>query len=191
MGALALGELVAYISASAAGVTFRPFGVLQGIQADNWISLLTVAVVLAITLVVYLYFRQNAIRQTSGSMRASAASNAASRYAYGVMYGTLSMMFVVSLVLVFTLGENVMFLVPFALAVIAMVLWHLTSLKIWLLAAIAVVILQAVSFLYALYMALTIGALGVVVMLAVLDAMVLITLSDLYLSSQHIKKNKK
>ena len=84
-----------------------------------------------------------------------------------------------------------MFLVPFALAVIAMVLWHLTSLKIWLLAAIAVVILQAVSFLYALYMALTIGALGVVVMLAVLDAMVLITLSDLYLSSQHIKKNKK
>ena len=191
VGALALGELVAYISASAAGVTFRPFGVLQGIQADNWISLLTVAVVLAITLVVYLYFRQNAIRQTSGSMRASAASNAASRYAYGVMYGTLSMMFVVSLVLVFTLGENVMFLVPFVLAVIAMVLWHLTSLKIWLLAAIAVVILQAVSFLYALYMALTIGALGVVVMLAVLDAMVLITLSDLYLSSQHIKKNKK
>lgn len=191
VGVLALGELVAYISASAAGAVFRPFGVLQGIQGDNWISLITVVAVLAITLLVYLNFRQNAVRQTSGSMRASAASNAASRYAYGVLYGTLALMFILSLVLVFTLGENVMFMVPFALAVIAMVLWHLTSLKFWLLAAIVIMILQAVSFLYALFMALTIGALGVIVMLAFVDVMVLIPLSDLYVTSQHVKKNKK
>ena len=45
---------------------------------------------------------------------------------------------------------------------------------------IAFVLLHAFSFLYALTMALTIGAFGAVAMLAFLDMMVLIPLADLY-----------
>lgn len=191
VGVLALGELVAYITSSVAGVTFRPFGVLQGIQADNWVSLLTVLAVLAITVVVYFSFRTIAVRQTSGSMRASAASNAAIRYAYAVLYGTLVLLFIISLVLLFTVGENIMFMAPFTFAAVAMILWHLTSIRFWLLAGIVLIILQAVSFLYALYMALTIGALGAVAMLAFMVVMVLIPMSDLYMSYQYVKKNKK
>jgi hypothetical protein len=44
-----------------------------------------------------------------------------------------------------------------------------------------VILLHAFSFLYALSMALTIGALGAVAMIAFLDMMVLIPLCDLYL----------
>ena len=47
--------------------------------------------------------------------------------------------------------------------------------------AVSFVLLHAFSFLYALTMALTIGAFGAVAMLAFLDMMVLIPLADLYL----------
>ena len=53
--------------------------------------------------------------------------------------------------------------------------------KIWLPCAIALILLHAFSFLYALAMALTIGAFGAVAMLAFFDIIVLIPLADMYL----------
>jgi hypothetical protein len=47
-----------------------------------------------------------------------------------------------------------------------------------------VILLHAFSFLFALSMALTIGAFGAVMMLAFLDFMVLIPMADLYLISK-------
>ena len=47
--------------------------------------------------------------------------------------------------------------------------------------AIGLILLHAFSFYYALAMALTIGALGAVMMLAFLDIMLLIPLADIYL----------
>jgi hypothetical protein len=64
------------------------------------------------------------------------------------------------------------------------ILWHVTSLKVWLLAAIVFILLHAFSFLFALTMALTIGAYGAVAMLAFFDLMVLIPLADLYLTER-------
>ena len=90
-------------------------------------------------------------------------------------------MFLLSLVLVFALGENMMFFIPLAVATLSIVLWHVTSLKFWLLAGIVVILLHAFSFLFALAMALTIGAFGVVLMLAFLDLMVIVPMADLYL----------
>ena len=58
----------------------------------------------------------------------------------------------------------------------------MTTLKLWIPVAAACVLLHAFSFLYALAMALTIGAYGAVLMLAFLDVMVLIPLGDIYLS---------
>lgn len=50
--------------------------------------------------------------------------------------------------------------------------------------AIALILLHAFSFLYALAMALTIGALGAVLMLAVLDVLVVVPLVDMYITQK-------
>ena len=129
----------------------------------------------------YVALRKKAIRQVAGSMRKSAAANAASRNAYDMLYGTLFLMFVLGLVLLFALGENLMFFIPLCFATLAMILYHLTTLKLWLVAAVGLILLHAFSFYYALAMALTIGAFGAVAMLAFIDLMVLIPLADLYM----------
>jgi len=130
---------------------------------------------------VYMNGRGKAVRKASGSMRANAASNAAAKFAGNQLYGTLALMFILSAVLLFALGENLMFLIPLAFATVAMILYRLTSMKFWILCAIFLILLHAFSFLYALAMALTIGAFGAVAMLAFCDFMVLIPLADLYL----------
>ncbi len=178
---LAIGELVAYVSALIAGARFKPFGVVQGVPFDNVVMILAMVVMVAVVVAIYFVTRTAAVRQTSGSMRASAASNAAEKHAFNMLYGTLMLMFVLSMVLVFTLGENLMFMIPLTCAAVAMILWHITSLKVWLLAAMVVIMLHAFSFLFALSMALTIGALGAVMMLAFCDVMVLVPLADIYM----------
>lgn len=188
IGVLAFGELVAYLSALAAGAYFKPFGVIQGIQADNIIMVVMTVLLVAASVFIYLNSKGTVVRQKSGSMRASAALNAATGYSLEVLYGTLALMTLLSIVLVFTLGENLMFLIPLAFATAALILWRLTSLKVWLLAAIVLILLHAFSFLFALAMALTIGAYGAVAMLAFLDLMVLIPLADLYLMPERVKK---
>ncbi|MBQ8499540.1 MAG: M20/M25/M40 family metallo-hydrolase [Bacteroidales bacterium] len=184
IGVLALGELVGYVSALVAGARFKPFGIVVGVPFDNVAMIVSTVILAAVTALIYLSVRRKAIRQTAASMRHSAGVAAAARNAYGVLYGTLFLMFVLSLVLVFALGENLMFFIPLFCTVIAMILWHVTSLKFWLLAAIALILLHAFSFLYALAMALTIGAYGAVAMLAFCDFMVLIPLADLYLTER-------
>lgn len=183
LGMLVLGELAAYICALIAGAKFRLFGVIQGVRFDNAAMISFVALMALVSGLVYISGRQRAIRRVSGSMRASAASNAAAKYASSILYGTLALMFLLSAVLLFALGENLMFFIPLAFATAAMMLYRLTSLKLWLLCAIALILLHAFSFLYALAMALTIGAFGAVAMLAFCDLMVLIPLADMYLST--------
>ncbi len=187
IGILAVGELIAYLSAVIAGARFKPFGIVQGVMFDNVVMLVSIMIMALLVILIYWSSRRNAIRQTSGSMRASAAANAASRFVYSQLYSVLALMFVLSAVLVFVLGENLMFFIPLAVASVAVVLWHVTSLKVWLLAAIFMILLHAFSFLYALSMALTIGAFGAVAMLAFLDLMVLVPLADLYM--MQTKKN--
>ena len=187
IGVLAFGELVAYLSALAAGAYFKPFGVIQGVEADNIIMLVMTIFLVVASVFLYLNSKRTVVRQKSGSMRASAALNAAAGYSLEVLYGTLALMTLLSLVLVFTLGENLMFLIPLAFAVLALILWRMTSLKVWLLAAIVTILLHALSFCYDIAMALTIGAFGAVAMLAFLDVMVLIPLADLYLMPERVK----
>ena len=182
LGVLAAGELVAYLAALAAGAGFKPFGIVQGVQWDNAVMIVSMALIALATVAVYIGRRKAAERSVAGSMRKNAAANAASRHAYDVLYGILFLMFVLSLVLVIALGENLMFFIPLFFAVVAMVLYHMTSLKLWLIAAVVLTLLHAFSFLYALAMALTIGAFGAVAMLAFLDLMVLIPMADIYLS---------
>ena len=183
VGVLVLGEAAAYLCALISGAKFKLFGIMQGIGFDNAAMISFVAIMAVVCAMVYVSGRQKAVRKVSGSMRASAASNAVAKYAANVLYGTLALMFILSAALLFTLGENLMFFIPLIFATAALVLYRLTSLKLWLLCAIALILLHAFSFLYALAMALTIGAFGAVAMLAFCDLMVLIPLADMYLSS--------
>lgn len=181
------GELIAYCSALISGAKFKLFGVIHGISFDNVAMIVSIVAMALICVMVYLRGRKAAVRKVSGSMRASAASNAAAKYAGNKLYGTLALMTVLSAVLLFTLGENLMFLIPLAFATAAVILYRLTSLKFWLLCAIALILLHAFSFLYALAMALTIGAFGAVAMLAFFDFMVLIPIADMYLTANRKK----
>lgn len=179
--ALAVGEGFAYACAAASGAKFKFFGIVQGVPFDNTAMILFAALLFAACVLVYRNGRTKAARAVSGSMRATAVSNAVSGYALTTLYGTLVLQFVFSAVLLGVLGENMMFFIPMAIASAALVLWRMTSLKVWLLAAIALILLHAFSFLFALSMALTIGALGAVALIALIDIMVIIPLADLYL----------
>jgi hypothetical protein len=180
---LVLGELIAYLCALICGAKFKLFGVMHGVTFDNIAMIVSTVLMAACIVLLYLRGRSAAVRKTSASMRASAAANAAARYAGNKLYGTLALMFILSAFLLFTLEENLMFFIPLAFGTIALILYRLTSLKIWLLAAIALILLHAFSFLYALAMALTIGAFGAVAMLAFFDFMVLVPMADMYLSA--------
>ena len=114
-------------------------------------------------------------------MRSSASVAAASHYAYNMLYGTLALMFILSAALLLALGENLMFMVPLAFATAGILLYRITSMRLWLLVAVFATLLHAFSFLQALSMALTIGAFGAVLMLAFIDLMMIIPLADLYM----------
>ena len=182
-GVLALGELIAYVSCAVSGASFKPFGVIVGVQQDNLIMLLSMIVIAVIAVVFYIFHRNSAVRLTAGSLRKNAAMNAAAHHAYDVLYGAMLPVLALNVALLFALGENMMFFIPLFCATVVMVLYHLTSLKLWLVAAIALVLLHALSFFFALSMALTIGAFGAVAMLAFFDLMILIPLADIYLLS--------
>ncbi len=184
IGVLAFGELTAYVSALAAGARFKPFGIVAGVPYDNIVMIAVTVIIALLSVMLYVMMRNKAIRMSASSMRHSAGVTAASRNALSVLFGTLFLMALFSLVLVLALGENLMFFIPLFCTVIGLMLWRATSMKFWLIAAIAFILLHAFSFLYALAMALTIGAYGAVAMLAFFDLMVLIPLADLYLTER-------
>ena len=188
VGVLLLGEGIAWLCSVIAGAKFKLFGIISGVAFDNAAMVASTAIMAVICVMVYVSGREKAIRQASGSMRASAVTNAVTRHAESLLYGTLVLMLVFSAALLFTIGENLMFFIPLTFAVAAMILYRLTSLKLWLPFAVALILLHAFSFLYALAMALTLGAFGAVAMLAFLDIMVLVPVADLYLTSKPSKK---
>ena len=181
--ALAAGEAFAYGCAASVGARFNLFGIVQGVPFDNKAMILFMVLLFAACVLTYIAARKKASRAVSGSMRASAVQNAVSTKALTTLYGTLTLLFVLSAVLLVAIGENMMFFITLTFAAAALILWRLTSLKVWLLAAIVAILLHAFSFLYALAMALTIGALGAYALIAVMNFMVLIPLADLYMMS--------
>lgn len=181
VGALVAGVLISFLCCLIAGAQFKPFGVIHGVQFDNIAMIVFMVLMVAGVVAIYWKGRSKAVRASMSSMRSSASATAASHYAYNILYATLSLMFILSAVLLIALGENLMFMVPLTFATVGLLLYRLTSLRFWLLAAIFATLLHAFSFLFALSMSLTIGAYGAVMMLAFIDVMMLIPLADLYM----------
>ena len=184
IAALVAGELVAFLSCCVTGVTFKPFGIVQGIPFDNAAMLLSAVVMVLAVAGVHIRQRCKAVDATSNSLRKSAGASVATAIATNKLYGTLFLMMLLSLLLLIFINENLMFFIPLTVSTVAVVLYRLTKLKEWFLVAIALILLHAFSFLYALAMALTIGALGAVLMLAVLDVLVVVPLVDMYVTKK-------
>ena len=180
-GVLAVGTLVSVICSSIAGVPFKLFGTIQGVMFDNVMFVVSTVVMVALSVLVYVLVRSAAMRKSLNSMRQSAPINAARNHAYIVMYATLVVAFVASLSLLIFFGENMMFLIPLAFTTIAMVLYHLTNIRAWLLIGIVLMLLHALSFYFVLSMTLTIGALGIVMMLSFFVVMLIVSMADLYM----------
>ena len=188
VGVLAAGELVAYASAASTGAEFKLLEFAAGTGCNLTAMIISMAVLVGICVLVYVKFRQEAVRSVSSSMRVSASRNAASHHAYNLLYGAMTLVFVLSAVLFAVPGENLMFLIPLLAVTVAMILYHFTSWRVWLVASIVLVLLHAFSFLWALATALTTGALGAVAVLAFIDMMALIPLADLYLMPSQSRK---
>ena len=178
--ALLVGELIAWVACCVCDAEFKPFGVVQGVAGDNIIMAVSVVVMIAVVAMLYLRGRRGVVRLTAGSIRANAGDSAALLHATNSLYGALGIMFILSLILIATIGENLMFFIPLMVTTTAIILYRTTRLRLCYLVAIALILLHALSFLYALAMALTIGALGAVLMLALLDTLVVIPLVELY-----------
>lgn len=181
------GELVAMVCGKVAGVAFKPFGIMNGIPYGNVVMIVTAAIAAGLTILVYVMARAKAVRASSGSMRASAALNAAKGHAFNTLYGALSLVFLLGVVFQIVTGENTVFFISLAAATLAMILYHMTNLRIWLLAGVVMILLHAFSFYHLLSLTLTIGAFGAVMMIAFLDLMVLIPLADLYMMPERKK----
>ena len=173
---------MAIVACLVTGVQFKPFGIVQGIPFDN--AAMAVSAVVMVLMVVWVHIgqRRKAVNGTSNSLRKSAKSSAALAVAANKLYATLLLMALLSLLLLIFINENLMFFIPLTLGTFAVILYRLTRLKLWFLLAIALILLHAFSFLYALAMALTIGALGAVLMLAILDVLVVVPLVDMYVT---------
>lgn len=184
IGALAAGELLAFVCCLATGVTFKPFGIVQGISFDNFAMAAAVIVTTSIAVGIHLRQRNKAIQCVANSLRTNAKSSAALACATNKLYGTLVPMLLFSTLLLIFINENLMFFIPLGISTISIVLYRLTKQKIFIIIAIALILLHAISFLYALAMALTIGAFGAVLMLALFDILVLIPLADIYLTKK-------
>lgn len=181
VSALVVGLLLSYLCCLIAGAKFKLFGVIHGVQFDNIAMIVFMVLLVVVLAITYIKGRNSAVRASMNSMRSSASKNACAHYANNTLFGTLALMLVLNAALLLSIGENLMFMIPFTFATVAMILYRLTSLKIWLLAAIFATLLHAFSFLFALSMALTIGAFGAVMMIAVIDLMMLIPMADLYM----------
>lgn len=158
LAALAFGLLMTWIGCLISGAPMKPFGLITGMMFDN--ALMIVAVVMLVIMLCF-YHHRNSEQE--------------------VLFGAYLAAAILSLALLFVIGESMFFMIVFGFSVLAMFLYQLTEWKIFLLAGIALSCLHMFSFLYSLAMALTVGALGAVLLIAVFDLMMLIPLCREYI----------
>lgn len=183
IAALVAGELFAYVCSVVAGTQFKLFGVVQGVMFDNVAMMTAVAFMVVVVVFLYMRKRKQVLCGSADSLRAKSVT-AVMTNATDKLYGTLLFMMFASAILLVTINENLMFFIPLFASVLAMALCRLTKLRVWFLIAVALILLHALSFLYALSMALTIGAFGAVLMLALIDLLAIIPLADMYLTGK-------
>ena len=155
------GVFVTWLCTLAAGTRFRWFGIIQGIPFDNAAMIFSV---LALTILMIRYFR----------LHTNILLN---------LYSSLFTLVLGSIVFyLIAWRENMIFFIPLCMSTFALMLWKRTSSRIFPLLGMAMILLHVFSFVYILSMALTIGALGIVLWLTFHYLIVLIPLAYAYLT---------
>lgn len=162
-----IGELVAWISALLVGARFKWFGTVQGIPFDNAVILFSI---LFLTIGMIRYYR----RWTDTMQN---------------LYTSLFLLMVVALVFQWAVGENMMFFIPMCIGTLTLTLWKATSARIFPLSGMFLILLHAFSFVYVIAMGLTIGALGLVLLVAFYNLIVVIPLAKGYLTDTVSNRN--
>lgn len=155
LGWIVVGEVIAWLSALSVGARFKLFGTVQGIPFDNAIILLSV-LILVMGMV---RFVQN-------------------------LYASLFTLMMLSFIALIIAGENMMFFIPLCIGTLSVMLWQATSSRIFPLLGVCLILLHAFSFVYIIAMALTIGALGLVLLVAFCHLIVVIPLAKIYLADK-------
>ena len=155
LGWIVIGEVIAWLSALSVGARFKLFGTVQGIPFDNAVILLSVLILV----VGMVRFVQN-------------------------LYASLFTLMLLSFIALIIAGENMMFFIPLCIGTLSVMLWQATSSRIFPLLGVCLILLHAFSFVYIIAMALTIGALGLVLLVAFCHLIVVIPLAKLYLADK-------
>ena len=155
LGWIVFGEVIAWLSALSVGARFKLFGTVQGIPFDNAVILLSVLILV----VGMVRFVQN-------------------------LYASLFTLMLLSFIALIIAGENMMFFIHLCIGTLSVMLWQATSSRIFPLLGVCLILLHAFSFVYIIAMALTIGALGLVLLVAFCHLIVVIPLAKLYLADK-------
>jgi hypothetical protein len=147
--ATATGMLTTWLCTKATGVKFSLFGITAGIPYDNKAMLICLLAIATTTIALCTKWMRTDTLHRPGLL----------------LHSTLLLQGISGIALLATLGENMIFFVPFAATTAATVLWKIKQWSIFPLAAIAIISLHTFSFLYTVAMALTIGALGAIALL--------------------------
>lgn len=159
--ALIVGEVAAWIGCQVSGAKFALFGTVSGMQFDNAL-MLGLAVVLA--LVIANMYRRGKVQEK--------------------LKGCLILLAVLDIILLAVLGENLFVLIPLAVSSLVILLWKISGWKLFLPVGMALILLHACSFLYDLSMALTVGAVGAVLLIATFEFAAAIGLAALFCSEE-------
>ena len=160
IGLLVVGEMIAWLSAWMAGIYFRKFGILSGIPFDNAVMIFSILFLVIGTIRYY--------RPRTDTLQSLSAS--------------LFTLMVLSLASLCFIGENMMFFIPWCIGTISLMLWKATSARIFPLLGMGMILLHTFSFVYVLALALTIGSLGIFLLVAFYNLTVIIPLAKSYLA---------
>lgn len=158
LGLVIIGEIIAWISALLVGARFKLFGTVQGIPFDNF-AILVFMIILVVGMIRYYY---------NSSM----------------LQSSLFVLTILSFISLAFAGENMMFFIPLCIGTLTLTLWRATSTRIFPLLGIFLIGLHAFSFVYIIAMALTIGALGLVMFVAFCNLIIIIPLAKSFLTDK-------
>lgn len=166
--ALGIGEGIAYLSARFAGADFNLTDT-RFVKYAGHISVISVVVMGLIYLFVHLKKRKSS-----------------PNFAVETLLGASLVALVLSIVLFFAIGENFFLAIPLFLTSLALIFHIFIYLNVLSLPLLLIVALLGLSFLYVLSVAITIGALGVIMFLAIFYIIMVVGLFDCYMNQQRI-----
>lgn len=157
------GEIIAWLCAFSVGARFRWFGTVQGIPFDNAVMIFSVLILI---MGLIRYYR----RHTDILLN---------------LYTSMWMLTIGSVIFfLIAQRENMMFFIPLCIGVITLTLWKATSARVFPLLGMALILIHAFSFVYIVAMALSIGALGLVLLVAFYNLIILIPLANGFLADK-------